>query len=48
MVGSILPISLQQIKYEKIYAHSNELAKIYTMKPITIFIDKYKQLKYDL
>ena len=42
MVGSILPISLQQIKYEKIYAvHSNELAKIYAMKPITIFIDKY-------
>ena len=31
MFGSILPISLQQIEYEKIHAvHSNELAKIYT------------------
>ena len=46
MFGSILPISLQQIEYEKLYAViSNELAKSYTMKPISIFID---QLKYDL
>ena len=46
MFGSILPISLQQIEYEKIHAvHSNELAKSYTMKPISIFIDT---LKYDL
>ena len=42
MFGSILPISLQQIEYEKNYAvHSNELAKSYTMKPMTIYIDKY-------
>ena len=46
MFGSILPISLQQIEYEKLYAvHSNELAKSYIMKPISIFIDT---LKYDL
>ena len=46
MFGSILPISLQQIEYEKIHAvHSSELAKSYTMKPISIFIDT---LKYDL
>ena len=46
MFGSILSISLQLIEYEKIHAvHSNELAKSYTMKPISIFID---QLKYDL
>ena len=45
MFGSILPISLQQIEYEKMQAvHANEL-KSYTMKPISIFID---QLKYDL
>ena len=38
---SILPISLQPIAYEKIHAqHSNELAKGYTLIPITIFIDK--------
>ena len=43
---SILPISLQQIEYEKHHAvHSNELAKSYKMKPISIFIDT---LKYDL
>ena len=42
MFGSILPISLQQIEYEKNYVvHSNELAKSYTMKPMTIYIDKY-------
>ena len=42
MFGSILPISLQQIEYEKLHAvQSNELAKSYTMKPITIYIDKY-------
>ena len=42
MFGSILPISLQQIEYEKNHAvHSNELAKSYTMKPMTIYIDKY-------
>ena len=42
MFGSILPISLQQIEYEKNYAvHSHELAKSYTMKPMTIYIDKY-------
>ena len=46
MFGSILPISLQLIEYEKIHAvHSNELAKSYTMKLISNFIDK---LKYDL
>ena len=40
--GSILPISLQKIEYEKIHAvQSNKLAKRYTMKPITIYIDKY-------
>ena len=40
MFGSILPISLQQIEYEKIHAaHSNELATSYTMKPISIFIE---------
>ena len=39
---SILPISLQQIEYEKLHAvHSNELVKSYTMKPMTIYIDKY-------
>ena len=38
---SILPISLQPIAYEKIHAlHSNELAKGYTLIPITIIIDK--------
>ena len=37
-----MPISLQQIEYEKLHAvHSNELVKSYTMKPITIYIDKY-------
>ena len=42
MFGSILPISLQQIEYEKIHAvHSNELAMSYTMKPMTVYIDKY-------
>ena len=42
MFGSILPISIQQIEYEKNHAvHSNELAKSYTMKPMTIYIDKY-------
>ena len=42
LFGNILPISLQQIEYEKFYAvQSNELAKSYTMKPITIYIDKY-------
>ena len=43
MFGSILPISLQQIEYEKLHAvHSNELAKSYTMTPISIFIDTLK------
>ena len=42
MFGSILQISLQQIEYEKTHAvQSNELAKSYTMKPMTIYIDKY-------
>ena len=41
-IDSILPISLQQIAYKKIYAvHSNELAEGYTLIPVTIFIDKY-------
>ena len=39
MFGSILPISLQQIEYEKLHAvHSNELVKSYTMKPMTIYM----------
>ena len=39
---SILPISLQQIEYEKIYVvHWNELGESYTLIPTTIFIDKY-------
>ena len=34
--------TLQQIEYEKTDAvQSNELAKSYTMKPMTIYIDKY-------
>ena len=38
----IFPRSLQPIGYEKIYAvRSNELAKGYTLIPMTIFIDKY-------
>ena len=45
MFGSILPISLQQIEYEKLHTvHSNELVKSYTMTPISIFRDT---LKYD-
>ena len=45
MFASILPISLQQIEYEKIHAaHSNELAKSYTMKPISIFISNINHL----
>ena len=40
---SILPISLQQIKYEKIHAvHSNELAQGYTLIPVSFFIDQYR------
>ena len=42
MFDSVLPISLQEIEYEKIHGvHSNELTKSYTMKPMTIYIDKY-------
>ena len=40
---SILPISLQQIEWEKIYAlHSNELDKGYTLIPVSFFIDQYR------
>ena len=36
--GSISSISLQQIKYEKIYVvQSNELAEGYTLIPVNIF-----------
>ena len=42
MFGSILPISLQQIEYGKILAvHLNGVAKSYTFKPMTIYIDTY-------
>ena len=40
---SILPISLQQIKYEKIHAvHSNELAQGYKLRPVSFYIDQYR------
>ena len=40
---SILPISLQQIEYEKIQAvHSNELAQGYTLIPVSVYIDQYR------
>ena len=39
--ASILPISLQPIEYEKIYAvHLNEHVKGYTLIPTIIFLDK--------
>ena len=44
---SILPISLQQIEYEKNYAVlSNELGESYTLIPTTIFIDNYWGAKF--
>ena len=40
---SILPISLQQIKYEKIHGvHSNELAYGYTLIQVSFDIDQYR------
>ena len=40
---SILPISLQQIKYEKIHGvHSNELAYGYTLIQVSFYIDQYR------
>ena len=40
--GSILPISLLQIVYEKNHAvHSNGLIEGFTLIPMTIYIEKY-------
>ena len=43
MFDSVLPISPNKssMKKKKHAVHSNELAKSYTMKPMTIYIDKY-------
>ena len=47
--ASVLPISLQQIASEKNHAvQSNELAKGYTLIPMTILIEKYWRATHTL